>query len=270
MSSLRALVVPSSPAFLLVAAVLLSVQSPPGAAFSPPSGLSSGRTARRDCRSAPWALAGASSNEDAGGGGGGGDSSSSSVVKEDMNPVTRASWFAVEAFGKVFGGGGGDKKDGADDGESASEVDLTRPPRSLDEALTRIRLDNDRSYFLSGAVDSLAYDEECTFADPFVSFDGRDRFVDNLANLGSFITEYDARMLNYEASDDGETVRTKVMVKLELNLPWKPVLAWPWGVTYSIDGETCLITRHEESWDIEPWEGVKQIFRKPTVGISSK
>jgi hypothetical protein len=24
------------------------------------------------------------------------------------------------------------------------------------------------------------------------------------------------------------------MVKLELNLPWKPVLAWPWGVGYEI------------------------------------
>ena len=44
------------------------------------------------------------------------------------------------------------------------------------------------------------------------------------------------------------------MVKLELNLPWKPVLAWPWGVTYSIDPTTFLITNHKESWDIEPWE----------------
>jgi hypothetical protein len=46
----------------------------------------------------------------------------------------------------------------------------------------------------------------------------------------------------------------KVMVKLELNLPWKPVLAWPWGVTYTIDRTTNLITKHEESWDIEPLE----------------
>ena len=46
----------------------------------------------------------------------------------------------------------------------------------------------------------------------------------------------------------------EVMVKLELNLPWKPVLAWPWGVEYSIDPDTFLITKHEESWDIEPWE----------------
>jgi len=44
------------------------------------------------------------------------------------------------------------------------------------------------------------------------------------------------------------------MVKLELNLPWKPILAWPWGVTYSIDPNTFLITTHQESWEIEPFE----------------
>jgi hypothetical protein len=44
------------------------------------------------------------------------------------------------------------------------------------------------------------------------------------------------------------------MVKLELNLPWKPVLAWPWGVKYDIDPESFLVISHVESWDIEPWE----------------
>jgi hypothetical protein len=44
------------------------------------------------------------------------------------------------------------------------------------------------------------------------------------------------------------------MVKLELNLPWKPVLAWPWGVEYQIDPNTYLIVEHRELWDIEPWE----------------
>lgn len=50
------------------------------------------------------------------------------------------------------------------------------------------------------------------------------------------------------------------MVKLELNLPWKPVLAWPWGVTYIIDPDTFLVTKHIESWDIEPWKVSKRSF----------
>lgn len=161
---------------------------------------------------------------------------------DDMNPVTKASWYAVEAFGKVFG----------DKDKVVAQNNLDLPPQSMKETFERIQLDNDRSYFLSGDVDKLIYDEDCVFADPFVSFSGRDRFVDNLQNLGSFITKYDAKMIDY--AEDSNSVQTRVMVKLELNLPWKPVLAWPWGVTYEIDPETFLVTNHEEAWDIDPWE----------------
>lgn len=195
------------------------------------------------------------------------DEASDNVVKEDMNPLTRASWYAVEAFGKVFRSGANGAAS-ADSSISGDTIDFTQPPSTLKEALRRIELDNERQYFLSGEVDVEAYDPDCLFADPFVSFRGRQRFVHNLANLGSFITKYDARPLGYEVSDDECTVQTKIMVKLELNLPWKPILAWPWGVKYEIDPSSKLITAHIESWDIEPWAGVKQIFRKPTVTIA--
>jgi len=182
---------------------------------------------------------------------------------EEINPLTKASWYAVEAFGKVF-----KQTQKAEETKNNNAIDFTKAPSSYKEALQRIKLDNERSYFLSGTVDIEAYDEKCIFADPFVSFEGRQRFVDNLANLGSFITNYNARIIEYEEDEDNLIVQTKVMVKLELNLPWKPVLAWPWGVKYSIDKGTFLITEHRESWDIAPIEGVKQIFRKPTVTIS--
>lgn len=171
------------------------------------------------------------------------------------NPITKASWYATEAFGKVFGSS-----------EKSKTLSLENPPASLEETLERLQVDNKREYFLSGEVDKMIYDEDCTFSDPFVAFQGRDRFVENLANLGSFITEYSARPLAYNVQ--GEVVETKFMVKLKLNLPWQPVLAWPWGVTCKIDPATHLIVLHEESWDIEPWEGVKQIFRKATTTVN--
>ena len=129
------------------------------------------------------------------------------------NPLVKASWFAVEAFGKIFGSNeqaseNSNKVISADTAEIS--VDLSRPPLSLDEALKRIELDNERNYFLSGEVDVEAYAEDCTFADPFVSFDGRQRFVDNLANLGSFITKYDANFLGYNVNESGTQVDTKV------------------------------------------------------------
>jgi hypothetical protein len=127
----------------------------------------------------------------------------------DMNPLTRASWYAVEAFGKVFGS----NKQNVSTKTilEFQEVDLTQSPLSMRETIQRIQLDNDRSYFLSGNVDTLIYDPDCVFSDPFVSFEGRDRFVDNLANLGSFITKYSAKMINY--TEEQDSVKTRVRMK---------------------------------------------------------
>ncbi|GKY98451.1 hypothetical protein MPSEU_000802500 [Mayamaea pseudoterrestris] len=195
---------------------------------------------------------------------------------EDLNPLTKASWYAVEAFGNLFGDKS--KQQQSPGATQASLVySMDQPPSSLQETLQRIQADNQRQYFLSGSIDELIYDPDCVFSDPFVSFRGRDRFVQNLANLGSSITEYSARPLQYDEStkeNAGNTalatppvVTTKFMVKLQLNLPWKPVLAWPWGVICEIDPESNLIVSHKETWDIEPLEGVKQIFRKPTTQV---
>lgn len=186
------------------------------------------------------------------------------TTKQDKNAFELASWYAVEAFGRAFGS---KKTGGGLESADSGDIDFTRQPLSLDETLQRIQLDNDRSYFLSGEVDELIYDEKCTFADPFVSFDGRQRFVDNLANLGSFISDYSAKTLSYSVTENGQQIQTRVMVKLELNLPWKPVLAWPWGVKYIIDKQTYLITDHIESWDVSASEGIKQIFRRPTTKV---
>ena len=239
--------------------ILVLLNADPSHAFTVPRALSPVRSSSLVLPLPATSGTSSSENDD--------ETASDSVVQEDMDPLTRASWYAVEAFGKVFGGGG---SGGASAGASASSdsIDFAQPPSSLKEALRRIELDNERQYFLSCEVDVEAYDPDCLFADPFVSFRGRKRFVDNLANLGSFITKYDARPLGYQVSEDECTVQTRIMVKLELNLPWKPILAWPWGVKYEIDPSTKLITAHIESWDIEPIAGVKQIFRKPTVTIA--
>jgi hypothetical protein len=165
-------------------------------------------------------------------------------------PIEKAAWYAVETFGKVFGKVAGDIEE-----EDEAMVN-TGPPTTLAETKRRLRADNDRSYFLSGQVDVELYSPDCVFQDPFVAFSGRDRFVANLQNLGSFITKYEARPLRYNDDDADEEaassssssiVTTKFMVKLELNLPWKPVLAWPWGVRCVIDPTTHVIVRHEES-----------------------
>ena len=42
------------------------------------------------------------------------------------------------------------------------------------------------------------YEEQCEFADPFVSFKGRDRFKANVSNLGSFMEEVNLKVLTWE------------------------------------------------------------------------
>lgn len=156
------------------------------------------------------------------------------------DPLTKASWYAVEAFGKIFGSGKLPSSAAAEMTTTTDYYSTAVPPASLTETLARLQADNEREYFLSGQVDELLYDPNCIFADPFVEFQGRDRFVENLANLGSFITEYSAKPISYRVY--GNVVETKFMVKLRLNLPWQPVLAWPWGVRCEVNEQTNLGT----------------------------
>ena len=121
-----------------------------------------------------------------------------------IDPLSKTSWYVVEAFGNVFG----KKKSKSEEKEMDYSTDA--PPQSIEETLQRIQDDFKRSYFLSGEVDALIYDEKCVFSDPFVSFEGRDRFITNLANLGSFVTKFSVRPLEFKA-DDPLNVKTKVV-----------------------------------------------------------
>jgi hypothetical protein len=183
------------------------------------------------------------------------------------NLGSKAVWFATEAFGNLAALGRSESA-----AESSSRTKSVSPT-SVDDAIRRLRADyagtpNDpRPYFLTGKMDVALYDEQCVFADPFVSFSGRDRFVSNLENLaGGFITESSTRELASEAVPGDATAgvpptyTTKLLVKLRLALPWSPVLAWPWGVEHVFDPESGLIIRHIESWDVSPAEGVRQLF----------
>jgi hypothetical protein len=68
------------------------------------------------------------------------------------------------------------------------------------------------------------------------------------------------RLLSFEeTSQDPLKVKTRVLVKLQLKLPWEPVLAWPWGVEHVYNPETGRIAEHVESWEIAPMDGVMQV-----------
>ena len=66
---------------------------------------------------------------------------------------------------------------------SEPEMPMAEAPSSRDELVERLRADYDRNYFLTGDIDVPLYTDDCEFADPFTSFRGRQRFVQNLKKL---------------------------------------------------------------------------------------
>lgn len=80
--------------------------------------------------------------------------------------------YGSELFGNIIGLGkkttGESSLDVADESRSA--------PISRADAVVRLKTDFDRFYFVTGQMDLDLYEEDCTFADPFVAFQGRQRF----------------------------------------------------------------------------------------------
>jgi len=139
---------------------------------------------------------------------------------------SRLVWSAAEAFGNLAALIR--PSDASVEVAESAEKDLARAvPVSTEDALTRLRVDYEREYFVTGNMDEDLYLEDCLFADDFASFRGLSRFKANLENLGSFIVDYDLNLLALEVqSEDPLIVQSRVLVKLQLGLPWKPVLAW--------------------------------------------
>lgn len=184
-------------------------------------------------------------------------------IDEDASLGLKAAWLGTEAIGWAAGA----FRDKATDGVQVA----TGPPKSLQEASARLKEDYERDYFVSGLIDRELYAPECYFSDPFAGFSGRERFIDNLRNLGTFITGAELRMLNYEEALDASppTITTRLMVKLQLNLPWNPVLAWPWGVRHEFSPSNQIMI-HEESWSVSAAEGLSQVFRPAPKSVLNR
>mmetsp|Transcript_11589 Transcript_11589/g.18201 ORF Transcript_11589/g.18201 Transcript_11589/m.18201 type:complete len:270 (+) Transcript_11589:158-967(+) len=185
--------------------------------------------------------------------------------EEETGPLLKAAWVAAEALGKAAAALKGDG--GAE--ESALGDDDIEGVVPREELMKRLEKEYENEYFISGDMDLSLYEEDCLFADPFASFRGRERFKTNLDNLGLFVSDSECRLLSLTADpEDSNAITSRVMVKLELRLPWKPVLAWPWGVKHVIDERSGRISQHLESWEIAAGDGIAQVFRPgPPSGL---
>jgi hypothetical protein len=175
---------------------------------------------------------------------------------DDSDFAKKAAWTAAEIAGNAVASV-------SKIPPAKSSTSLAVPPATFAAATSCLRDDYDSSYFLSGKLSNpTLYTPDCTFADPFASFEGRDRFVSNLSNLSLFVKEYKTKVIDFSVDEDTNIVFVNVLVKLVLNLPWRPRLSWVWGVEHKLTASSPFqVTSHTESWSVTPWEGVRQVFR---------
>jgi hypothetical protein len=213
---------------------------------------------RRKCERPTWALM-AAGGEDKTGPRRQEQKLDTSSKPPPVDPVSRLVWQATEWFGTATGALRQPTP------PTASPAAGRGLPATVDEAVERLREDYAREYFLTGDMDLDLYSEDCYFADDFAGFNGRARFKANLDNLTAFIVDRSVRLLALDVEADASgrpiAVRSRCLVKLQLNLPWRPVLAWVWGVRHVLSDDAPIIVRHLETWEVTPQEGIRQLFR---------
>lgn len=157
------------------------------------------------------------------------------------NVVQKAAWYGVEAFGKVAGRGKESKA------TSVQEVNAEKVPR--DAVLAAIREDYEiNNYFVSGNGDMTAYEPDCKFSDPFVAFNGVDRFKQNVSNLGAYLQDVELEILDWKESED--SVDVKWRFSCIIDLPWKPKLAAAGSTKHVLSASSGKVVEHIESWDV--------------------
>ncbi|CAM6105128.1 unnamed protein product [Calypogeia fissa] len=171
----------------------------------------------------------------------------------ETNVFVRAAWYGSEAFGKVVAGFRPSKE------EEVEEESVNDGPIERKEAVELLRVDLDRSYFVTGNMATGIYEEDCEFADPFVSFKGLKRFKQNVGNLGSFMEESSLKLVDWQEYED--RIFAKWRFNCVLALPWRPILAASGSTEYFFSNDSGKIYKHIETWDISPMDGLRQLFK---------
>lgn len=132
----------------------------------------------------------------------------------------------------------------------------------VQDVMDALMVDYDQAYFLTGNVTSSLYAEDCYFADPTISFTGRDTYERNLKLLVPFLEEQSLSLFSL-VKEPGEdrSIRAVWQLRTHLKLPWRPFICVDGSTVYDLD-EQLRIVRHVESWRISVFEALSQIFKK--------
>lgn len=153
------------------------------------------------------------------------------------------------------------------------------PPTTEGELFERIRADyTENNYLWTGKLDTSCFIENCKFTDPTISFEGIDKYVQNVGNLVPIVEfllgreQYSAsKLLEISSNDEDGYIETRWNMVGELNaLPWKPKIDvigrtkfW-----YKSNRDTVQIYFYDEKWEIPAGLALLQ-FITPANTISN-
>jgi Uncharacterized conserved protein (DUF2358) len=172
-----------------------------------------------------------------------------------------------------------------DNQSNGSQQVPNRPPRTPDELLDRIRNDyTANNYLWTGNLDVSAFDPQCAFQDPTLSFRGTDKFVRNVRNLRPFVdavaTSCRSDLLSICLNDDDGYVQTRWNMVGDLRrLPWKPQINVVGRTKFwyrsapllpstdeatahrgsEVDETAVVVVRYDEEWEIPAYRALLQL-----------
>ncbi|CAA0829190.1 Uncharacterized conserved protein (DUF2358 [Striga hermonthica] len=132
---------------------------------------------------------------------------------------------------------------------------------SVNEVLSIIKSDYENAYFVTGLFTSAIYDEDCTFEDPTIKFQGRELYARNLRLLVPFFDNPSIHLKEIKKGLDREKgfIVASWSLRTYLKLPWTPLVSVDGKTIYDLDEEFRII-RHVERWNISALEAIIQIF----------
>lgn len=162
-------------------------------------------------------------------------------------------WYGAEQFGNIFATFAGQKQ------QKVSDANSALPKLSRKEALDSIKEDYQANYFVNGAGDMSAYEDDCLFTDPFSGFRGTQRFKRNIGNFGNFLEDVKLDIMEFREVDNG--LRTRWRFGATLKFPWRPRLAAAGRTTHYFSDETNRVVEHREEWDTEVGKVLQQLLK---------
>lgn len=164
------------------------------------------------------------------------------------------------------------------DATAVNYNDDNPPPKTPEELLERIRDDYVvRNYLWTGKIDLAAFDRQCEFTDPTLSFVGTDQFTKNLDNLVPIVNALTepggckSDLLSIDLDRDKGYVQCRWnMVGSFSTLPWNPKIDvigrtkfWYKPIDGAGEPDGLQVYFYDEEWEIPAGKALLQLITPP-------